>query len=210
MGVAQARGLAIRLATPSPADAQTARGVKYRKRHKVFRTAEKSKMAEIAGESIFGSTEASAQQLRRQALLVKAAKVGIKTHKMRLLEPDRVPPDVAGFRTFSRSSSSGGRSVGGSSYCSERGRKSAARDGKKEGSVYRSIPHDVERGASVGLHGGVESQESALLRAKRDDLKGGKGETVASAPKKCRKGGHSSDAGGGFVGGLAAIANLYD
>lgn len=163
-------------------------------------------MAEIAGESIFGSTEASAQQLRRQALLVKAAKVGIKTHKMRLLEGDGVPPEGAGFRTFSRSSS-GGRSVGGSSNRSECGRKSVARESKNEGSVCSSIPRDVKCGASVSRRGDVGGQESALLRTKRGYLKG---EIVASVPKKFRKGGHSSAAGGGFVGGLAAIADQYD
>lgn len=206
VGVAQARGLAIRLATPSPADAEAARGVKYRRRHNGFRTAEKSRMAEIAGESIFGSREASAQQLRRQALLVKAAKVGIKTQKMRLLEADRVPPEGAGFRTFSRSSSGRGGG-GGSSNRSERGRKSAARDNKIEGSVSTSIPRDVERGAPISRRGDVEGRGSALSRTKRDDLKG---ELVASVPKKRRRGGHSSAVGSGSVGGLAAIADLYD
>ena len=137
---------------------------------------------------------------------MKAAKVGIKTHKMRLLESDFVSPEGAGFRTFSRSSG-GGRSVGGPSNRSERGRKSTARESTKEGSVCPWIPRDVERGASVSRRGNVKGQESALLRTKRDDLQG---EIVASVRKKCRKGGHSSSAGGGFVGGLAAIADVYD
>lgn len=83
----QAKGLGIRLATPSPADAHAARGVKYRSRHKGFRAGEKAKMAAITGESIFGSGSESAEQARRKAVLVKAAKLGLKTRGMRLLEP---------------------------------------------------------------------------------------------------------------------------
>lgn len=82
----QARGLGIRLASPSPADAETARGVKYRSRYKGFKAGEKAKMAAITGESIFGSGTESAAQARRKAVLVKAAKLGIKTKNMRLLK----------------------------------------------------------------------------------------------------------------------------
>jgi len=92
---------------------------------------------------------------------VKAAKVGFKTPKIRLLEVDCVPPEGAGFRTLSRSSS--GRSVGGPSNRSERSRKSAALESKREGSVCPWIPRDVERGASVSRRGDMKGQESALL-----------------------------------------------
>lgn len=83
----QAKGLGIRLATPSPADAAAAGGVKYRSRRKGFRSGEKAKMAAITGESIFGSSSESSEQARRKAVLVKAAKLGIKTRGMRLLRP---------------------------------------------------------------------------------------------------------------------------
>lgn len=84
---AQAKGLGIRLATPIPADADAARGVKYRSRHKGFRTGEKAKMAAITGESIFGLDSESPEQARLKAVLVKAAKLGLKTRGMRLLKP---------------------------------------------------------------------------------------------------------------------------
>eukprot|EP00752_Nemacystus_decipiens_P014669 g13065.t1 len=84
---ATARGLGIRLATPSPADAAAARGIKYSSRHKGFRSGEKAKMAAITGESIFGTGTESSDQARRKAVLVKAAKLGIKTRGMRLLQP---------------------------------------------------------------------------------------------------------------------------
>lgn len=82
----QARGLGVRLATPSPADAEAARGVRYRSRHRGFHKAEKEKMASISGESIFGAGKESSGQARRKAVLMKAAKLGIKTKGMRLLE----------------------------------------------------------------------------------------------------------------------------
>lgn len=44
-------------------------------------------MAAITGESIFGSGSESSDQARRKAVLVKAAKLGIKTRGMRLLQP---------------------------------------------------------------------------------------------------------------------------
>lgn len=83
----QARGLGIRLATPSPADAHAAQRVKYRSRHKGFRNGERAKMASISSESIFGAGKESSAQARRKAVLTKAAKLGIKTKGMRLLEP---------------------------------------------------------------------------------------------------------------------------
>ena len=128
-------------------------------------------MASIAGESIFGPSRASREQAHRQALLVKAAKVGIKAHKMRLLEPDSETPSAATTTRASSRSVCCERSGGGSSDPSER--------------ALRATPDREDR----------------------------EGKVVAGATKKRRKARLSSRAGAVAsvpVGGLAAIADLYN
>lgn len=68
-------------------DSEAARRIKYRSRHKSFTTGEKAKMAAISGESIFGAGNESVSQARRKAILTKAARLGIKTRGMKVLEP---------------------------------------------------------------------------------------------------------------------------
>lgn len=109
--IVQARGLGIRLVTPSPADAEAARGVQFRSRHKGFHTGEKAKMAVISGESIFGADKESSAQARRKAVLIKTSRLGIKTKGMRLLEPGVTTATRAAeeFTTRNRSSGSSRR-----------------------------------------------------------------------------------------------------
>lgn len=97
----QVRGLGIRLATPSPADADAARTIKYASRHKGFRSGQKAKMAAISCESIFGDGQESLKQSRRKAVLIKAAKLGITAKGMRMLKPG-VATTPSASRAFSR------------------------------------------------------------------------------------------------------------
>ncbi|CAM9212454.1 unnamed protein product [Ectocarpus sp. 12 AP-2014] len=171
---ATAKGLGIRLVTPSPADADAARSVKYRSRHKGFRTGEKAKMAAITGESIFGSGRESSEQARRKAVLVKASRLGLKTRGMRLLRPDqgsrcgdgelaatqRAPP-----RSFGASSCSRG-SISGASAC----RHSEAPDGSRgsrssDGSSIRrqDVKKRQRRPETAGAQGREDGAEGVLV-----------------------------------------------
>lgn len=68
-------------------------------------------MAAVTSESIFGPGTESSAQARRKAVLVKAAKLGIKTKGMRLLEPDAADT-MRRPRAASRSNGSSSRANG--------------------------------------------------------------------------------------------------
>lgn len=205
--VVQAKGLGIRLATPSPADAEAARGVKYRSRHKGFRTGEKAKMAAITGESIFGSGKESSAQGRQKAILVKAAKLGIKTRGMRLLEPDvsnatrrlHVPSRGIEESTYSHRMRSPPRPE-----TNKRKRQAGTGGGLEDA---RRVEHGVI--ADVGLSGDGGAGCTAALAVGVGDER----DAMTSLSKKQRKRRSSRPASSavaaGGKGGLAAIANLY-
>eukprot|EP00903_Cladosiphon_okamuranus_P014822 g13727.t1 len=233
---ATAKGLGIRLATPSPADSAAARDVKYRSRHKGFRSSEKAKMAAITGESIFGSGSESSDQARRKAVLVKAAKLGIKTRGMRLLRPGD-GGGAAGRRTEGSHSLRGARSSGGSAEQRARGpdvgeggstrRHKRPRSSGTGGAGHFAgvgMPQGFEgdiAGAVVGgeveVSGGTGSDDRPTARKVEVDGPNPSSPADALPSKKRRKRGSSSSksksssaaAAPGSHGGLAAIASLY-
>ena len=213
----QARGLGIRLATPIPADADAARRIKYRSRHKGFRTGEKAKMAAITGESIFGSGKESSAQARKKAVLVKAAKLGIKTKGMRLLKTDegdamRMPPRVASRTGMSAPDPP---PKGEPRRKESRKRQRHAESGRKAG-----VP-DEDRWlgnatpqVDVGpVDGGDDESASVASVPVRLGEEGDSGETVAVSKKRRRRSSrppaNSAAAASGSTDGLAAIAGIY-
>lgn len=235
----QAKGLRIRLATPSPADAVAARGVKYRSRHKSFRAGEKAKMAAITSESIFGSGKETGEQARRKAVLVKAAKLGLKTRGMRLLEEPGGGGDGGGRAAKRRRSHVSGegafRSRGSPTQeriackTGTRKRPRLAGSGREGGGVRMAEAVMVNGDCAVRDEGGMlESGGGGGFGGGDADAGGGGGESpkarsaevargcsrkengsAATKPKKKRR---KASSGGGAAagnGGLAVIASLY-
>lgn len=211
----QAKGLGIRLATPSPADADAARRVKYRSRHKGFRTGEKAKMAAITGESIFGPGKESSAQARRKEVLVKAAKLGIKTKGMRLLKSDE-----SSATGHLRPSSGSSRHATPHQVTSTPRRKGALKRPRHAETGRASAHEDRCHGDGIGVgFGALTDDENAGVASLA--VQGGDKEKseVLSVPRKKRKRVSSSRAlptaagagaaGPGSNGGLAAIASLY-
>ncbi|CAM9391943.1 unnamed protein product [Choristocarpus tenellus] len=117
--LALAKGLGIHLASPSPTDDISAGKIRYRSKYTGFRRSEREKMASISGESIFGKE--SQEQARKQALLVKGARRGIKIKGMRVMDglgsgtSSRVPVGLSGGKVAegaARVDGREGRSVG--------------------------------------------------------------------------------------------------
>lgn len=182
----QARGLSIRLVTPSPADAEAARGVKYRSRHKGFRAGEKTKMAAISSESIFGSGKESSAQARRKGVLMKAAKLGIKTRGMRLMSAE-------GNATTSTRRSRHGSAPSSREETGKRKRQGFEENGDSSSAAignewFQDGTPEAARGSSALSVGDKEGDDP-----------------VPKASRKRRKKKMIDSA----AGGLAAIAGLY-
>lgn len=188
----QARGLGIRLATPSPADAEAARGIKYRSRHKGFRTAEKTKMAAISGESIFGSDKESSSQARRKAVMVKAAKRGIKTRGMRLMSADE--------NATARAVQPTGRSEASNS------RHSSASSSREE--TVKRRRHEFEGRGEPPSGSGSNQFQVGTVEAELGSSALAVGDTEGGVPKASRKRRRKKVAVS-TEGGLAAISSLY-
>lgn len=214
----QARGLGIRLATPIPADADAARRIKYRSRHKGFKTGEKAKMAAITGESIFGSGKESSAQARKKAVLVKAAKLGIKTKGMRLLKAD----EGDAMRAPRRAASGTGASAPHPSPKSEPRRKETRkrqRHAESSGSRAEGVHEDRWRGNGAQVDVGPVDDESASVTSVpvrlREEEHGE--ETTVVVSKKRRKMSSrrpqaapaATASSSSSTDGLAAIAGIY-
>lgn len=213
----QARGLGIRLATPIPADADAARRIKYRSQHKGFRTGEKAKMAAITGESIFGSGKESSAQARKKAVLVKAAKLGIKTKGMRLLKTDEGDAMLTPPRVASRSDMS-------APYPPPKGepRRKESRKRQRHAEPERRAgvaDEDRRRGngkpqLDVGPVDGCDDESASVASVPVRLREGGNGEETVTVSKKRRRRSSrplatSAVAASGSIDGLAAIAGIY-
>lgn len=209
----QARGLGIRLATPIPADAKAASRIKYRSRHKGFRTGEKAKMAAITGESIFGSGKESSAQARQKAVLVKAAKLGIKTKGMRLLKPDEGDAMRRQPRVASRTGGSSAQHPSPKSEHKTKKRHRHAESGKRAGGVDEE---DRWRGNGTQLDVGLvddgdESASFGSVPVRLGEENGGE-RVVASKKRRTRSSRPQptpTTAAASSNHGLAAIASMY-
>ncbi|CAM9356082.1 unnamed protein product [Laminaria digitata] len=210
---ATARGLGIRLATPIPADAKAASRIKYRSRHKGFRTGEKAKMAAITGESIFGSGKESSAQARQKAVLVKAAKLGIKTKGMRLLIPDEGDAMRRRPRVASRTGGSPAQHPSPKSEHKTKKRQRHAESGKRAGGVDEE---DRWRGNGTQLDVGLvddgdESASFGSVPVRLGEENGGE-RVVASKKRRTRSSRPQptpTTAAASSNHGLAAIASMY-
>lgn len=191
--LSQARGLGIRLATPSPTDARAARGVKYRSRHKGFRVSEKEKMVAIGNESIFGPGKESTEQARRKSVLMKAARLSIKTRGMRLLEPGATAvPSVR--------SNSSRPDAGAGGYSSDKVREANLQRDRSGSDVdENSIEVSHHEQIKSGNEGANAQSASRRSESKRN----------STCRKKRRKKIISGAKSPGIAGGLAAIASSY-
>lgn len=219
----QARGLGIRLATPIPADADAARRIKYRSRHKGFRTGEKAKMAAITGESIFGPGKESSAQARKKAVLVKAAKLGIKTKGMRLLKAD----EGDAMRVPRRASSLTGASAPHPSPKSEPRRKETKkrqRHAESSGRRAEGVHEDRWRGngAQLGADAFDDDDDDgsasvAYVPVRLREEENGEETTVAVSKKRRKRSSRrpqatsaaAASSSSSSTDGLAAIAGIY-
>ena len=169
-------------------------------------------MAAITGESIFGSGKESSTQARQKAVLVKAAKLGIKTKGMRLLKHDE---DDA--MRMPRVASRTGTSARHPSPTSEpRWKETKKRQRHAESGRNCVDDEDRWRGNGTRLDvGPVDVDESAGVASVPVRLgQEEKGEeTVVVSKKRRRRGSRprttSAAAASSSNDGLAAIASIY-
>lgn len=149
-------------------------------------------MAAISGESIFGSGKESSSQARRKAVLMKAAKLGIKTRGMRLMsaEGNATSREIQSTRRSGASSS-----------------RHASASSSREETVKRRR-HGFEGHGEPSSGSGDKRVQIGTVEAEFGSSALAVGDREGGVPKTSRKR-RRKKVVISAAGGLAAISSLY-